>query len=170
MKNRASIATLAVTAAMLVAIVGFEGFSGTAKPPVKGDVPTLGFGSTTHEDGAPVMPGETIAPVPALRLAIADIEKKETALKQCLSGVFLTPHEYDAFVSLAYNVGTGAVCRSSIVPKLKAGHYLEACQTILDFTRVQGRDCCDPQNKRFCGGICARRKAEYQTCLGVKER
>jgi len=164
--TRLAIGTLGLSAAGLVYLVNDEGYTSNAIRPVPGDKPTYGFGSTTKMDGSPVKMGDTITPPAALKLAARDISLKEGALKNCFGGITLTQGEYDAYVSLAYNVGSAAVCRSSIVTKLKAGRYEDACRTILDFRNVQGRNCCAPENARFCGGICTRRQKEYQMCMG----
>jgi lysozyme len=163
---RVAVGAMTLGAGGLVSLALYEGYEPTARPPVKGDVPTVGFGSTRHADGTPVVAGEVITPPRALALMARDVRAKEGVLKTCLGDVALTQDEYDALVSLAYNVGPSAVCRSSIPAKLKAGDYAAACRTILDFKRVQGRDCSLPANKRFCGGIWTRRQAEAATCLG----
>ncbi|MDR0701300.1 MAG: hypothetical protein LBF61_02655 [Azoarcus sp.] len=164
--SRLPIGALALVATGLVAVATYEGYEPKARPPVPGDVPTVGFGSTTHADGTPVRAGETITPPAALALMVRDVTAKEGALKICLAGVWLHQHEYNAIVSVAYSVGSAAVCHSSIPAKLRAGEFEAACRTILDFKKVQGRDCCLPKNKTFCGGICTRRQAEYRQCLG----
>ena len=164
---RVSIAALILSAAGFSYIALDEGYAPKAVPPVPGDVPTYGLGSTTHADGTPVKAGETITPPEAIQLAVRDISVKEAALKRCIPAeVKLTQGEYDAIVSLAYNVGPGAVCASSIPRKLAAGDYAAACRTILDFKRVQGRDCSLPENRSFCGGIWTRRQREYRQCMG----
>lgn len=164
-KTRIAIGALAFSAAGLVALVGDEGYIPVARRPVPGDPPTVGFGNTRHADGSPVRPGETITPPSAVRLAARDISAKESVLKSCITGT-LTQGEYDAYVRLAYNVGASAVCRSSIPKKIAAGEYAAACKTILDFRRVQGRDCSLPVNARFCGGVWLRRQEEYRWCMG----
>jgi lysozyme len=50
-RSRTAVAALGLSAAALVGLVLHEGYSDRAIIPVKGDVPTLGFGSTTHSDG-----------------------------------------------------------------------------------------------------------------------
>jgi lysozyme len=162
-RRPSSVITLA--AAGLVAILAYEGYTSKAIRPVPGDVPTYGFGATVKADGSPVEMGDSVNLPAALALAARDIAGKESVLKACLSDVLLTQGEYDAYVSLAYNVGPAAVCKSSIPAKLRAGQYEAACKTILDFKRVQGRDCCAPENARFCGGLCKRRQSEVQTCM-----
>jgi lysozyme len=165
---RQALAALTLGAAALgTGILAYEGFSEAARRPVPGDVPTYGYGSTVKADGQPVRLGERITRPAARALAARDVRVKEGQLKSCLAGVRLYQYEYDALVSLAYNVGAAAVCRSSIVPKLRAGDYAAACQTILSFRKVQGRDCFAPANQRFCGGIKTRRESEYATCLGT---
>jgi len=64
-RPRTTVAALGLSAAALVDLVLHEGYSDRAIIPVKGDVPTLGFGSTTRADGSPVRLGDTITP-PAL--------------------------------------------------------------------------------------------------------
>jgi lysozyme len=163
---RVFVAGLALSAAGLVGVVSYEGYTNNAISPVKGDVATYGFGSTTRADGSPVQMGDSIKPPAALALAARDIALKEAALKSCFGDARLTQGEYDALASLAYNVGAGAVCKSSIPGKFRAGNYAAGCKTILDFKKVQGRDCSLPANKSFCGGVWTRRQAEYKTCMG----
>ena len=165
LKQRIVIAALTLSAAGFVGIVSHEGYSDRAIVPVPGDPPTIGFGSTIYANGTPVRLGETTSPPAAVALAVRDVSVKEGDLKRCIDAK-LYQHEYDALVDLAYNVGAGAVCRSSIPAKLAAGDYVSACKTILDFRRVQGRDCSLPQNKRFCGGVWKRRQAIYRLCMG----
>lgn len=166
-KPRLWIAALALSAAGLVGIVGNEGYTDRAVQPVKNDKWTYGLGSTTRPDGKPVQPGDTITPPLAIKLAVRDIAVKEVALRACFGEeVKLTQGEYDAYVDLAYNVGTGAVCRSSIPQKVRRGEYAAACRTILDFKKVQGRDCSLPQNKKFCGGVWTRRLRNFKQCMG----
>ncbi|MDR2674865.1 MAG: glycoside hydrolase family protein [Opitutaceae bacterium] len=173
-KLRIPIAVITLAAAGFGGIVAWEGYVETAAPPVKGDVPTYGFGSTTHADGSPVKAGEKITPPAAVRLTLAHIAKDETELKRCFGQeTLIAQHEWDAFVSLAYNVGPGAVCASSIPGKLKAGNYEAACKTILDFNAfctkpkvksLTGKMICPPGAKRVLAGLTARRNAEYQLC------
>jgi lysozyme len=156
-----------------VTYIGYEGFSETAVPPVAGDVPTYGFGTTRGPDNSPLRGGEKITPPAAVALALRDVEAHEGILKKCLAGVALYQHEYDAFVSLELN--TGAVCGSSIPAKLRAGDYAAACKTILDFDgfctkpkvkNAAGKRVCPPGAMKKLPGLTKRRQAEYQTCIG----
>ena len=149
--NRTQLASLLLSAAALVGLVTHEGYSDQTIIPIKGDVPTIGFGSTEG-----VKLGDKTNPVAALQRAMRDIAGKETAVKKCVK-VPLYQHEYDAYISLAYNVGTGAFCGSTLVKKLNIGDYTGACNEILRWDRAQGR---------VVKGLTMRRQKEYNQCLG----
>jgi lysozyme len=151
MKARIVIGALTLSASALVGIAVHEGYRGEAYIPVKGDVPTIGFGTT---DG--VKPGDRIEPVQALVRKLADVKRFEGALKQCVR-VPLHQYEYDAFLSLAYNIGPGAFCGSTLVRRLNAGDYAGACAEILRWDRFRG----EPLR-----GLTLRRQAENRQCLG----
>lgn len=154
---------LSLSAAALVAIVGHEGYTDAAVIPVPGDVPTYGFGSTRRADGAPVKMGDTIRPAAALRLSLQEIQGAEAGLKACVTAP-LTQGEYDSLVSLAYNVGTATVCKSTMVRLHNAGQHEAACAEFDRWTFFQGKDCRDPANR--CGGLAKRRAAERAQCEG----
>ncbi len=151
MKVRVVIGALSLSASALVGIALHEGYRGEAYIPVKGDVPTIGFGTT---DG--VKPGDRIEPVQALVRKLADVQRFEGALKECVR-VPLHQYEYDAFMSLAYNIGPGAFCGSTLVRRLNAGDYTGACNEILRWDRFRG----EPLR-----GLTLRRQAENRQCLG----
>jgi lysozyme len=151
MKARIVIGALTLSASALVGIAVHEGYRGEAYIPVKGDVPTIGFGTT-----AGVKPGDRIEPVQALVRKLQDVQRFEGALKQCVR-VPLHQYEYDAFLSLAYNIGPGAFCGSTLVRRLNAGDYAGACAEILRWDRFRG----EPLR-----GLTLRRQAENRQCLG----
>lgn len=146
---RLPVVALRLSAVALVGIAGWEGYKSAAYIPVPGDVPTIGFG-TTHG----VKMGDTIDPVTALQRKIRDVEKFEGAIKQCVT-VPLFQHEYDAYLSLAYNIGPQAFCRSTLVRKLNAGDYAGACKEILRWDRFKGKP---------LAGLTKRRQSEYLQC------
>lgn len=109
--------------------------------------------------------GDKITPPKALARALTDVERFEGALRTCVK-VPLHQHEYDAFVDLSYNIGSGAFCGSTLVKKLNTADYAGACAEIRRWTRFQGKDCAAPENARLCGGLAKRRQAGYRQCLG----
>lgn len=161
--KRQHIAALALSAAALVNIAAnHEHFRGNAYIPVKGDVPTIGFGTTEG-----VKMGDKITPERALIRLLADANAYERAIKGCVTAP-LYQREYDAYLSLTYNIGAGAFCRSSIPKKLAAGDYAAACETIRDFNGV----CVERDRRGKCikkkvlRGLEIRREAEYRQCTG----
>ena len=150
-RRRAGIAGLAVSASTFVAILMHEGYSDDAYTPVPGDVPTIGFGTTSG-----VKPGDHITAPRAVARAMVDVQKFEGAIKQCVK-VPLAQGEYDAGVSLAYNIGPGAFCKSSVVAKWNAGDYAGGCQAILLYDKFKGKP---------LRGLTVRRRAEYKLCMG----
>jgi len=110
--NRSQLASLTLSASALVWLAMSEGFTDRAIQPLPGDKWTYGFGTT---DG--VKPGDTISPPKALERKLRDVQAFEGALKQCVT-VPLAQGEYDAYVSLAYNIGGTAFCSSTLVPPL----------------------------------------------------
>ncbi len=163
MKERLLPIGLAISAAAFVGLAVSEGYTDSAVTPVKGDVPTYGFGTTRRDDGSPVRIGDRTTPPKALARALADVQKFEGALRQCVT-VPLYQHEYDAYLRLAYNIGENAFCGSTLVKKLNAQDYPGACAEILRWKNFQGRDCSKAGSG--CGGLWTRRQDEYRQCMG----
>ncbi len=75
--------------------------------------------------------------------------------------------EYDLYTHLAYNIGPGAFCGSTLVKKLNAGDYLSACQQILAWRMFKGTDCSLPN--RVCGGIWKNRQQTHARCIAAQQ-
>lgn len=155
---RTSVAALSLSAAAFVGILTREGYTDTAIIPTKGDVPTVGFGTTGG-----VRLGDRTTPVEAARRALADTQQFEGQLKRCVH-VPLHQAEYDVYVDLSYNIGGGAFCSSTIVQKLNAGDYRGACDAILLWRYAAGYDCSTPGNRR-CAGLWADRLRTHAQCV-----
>lgn len=151
MAVRARVAGLSLSAAALVAIATHEGFRDRAYDDGVG-VQTIGFGTT-----AGVKPGDRITVERALIRLLADADRMQRELRACIGDVPMYQHEWDAIVSWAYNIGTGAACKSTLVRKLKAQDYAGACNELLRWDYAGG--------KRLAG-LTKRRQAEYQQCMG----
>ena len=152
MIKRTHIAALALSAVGLVGIVGYEGYTDTAIIPVPGDVPTLGFGTTEG-----VRLGDRTTPPQALRRALRDAARYEQFIRDCVT-VPLAQREYDAFVSLAYNIGPSAFCGSTLVRKLNVGDYSGACAEISRWDKFKGAP---------LAGLTRRRAEERALCEGI---
>lgn len=160
---RLIIGALSLSASALIGLAVSEGYRDAAYIPTKGDVPTVGFGSTTRPDGSPVQMGDRTDPVQALQRKARDLQTFEGALKTCVHAP-LYQAEYDVYVDHAYNIGSGAFCSSSIVKRLNAGDYAGACDAILMWKRVGAQDCSQPGN-RVCWGLWERRLAAHARCM-----
>lgn len=80
---------------------------------------TIGYGNITYLDGSKVKKGDEIT------REQADLMFKETANKfaykvASLIDVCLTQNQFNALVSLAYNIGLGAFEKSTILKKVNA--------------------------------------------------
>lgn len=165
-KVRIAVAALTLSAAGFVAIIDREGYSDAPIVPVPGDPLTIGFGTTTHPDGSPIRPTDRITPPRAVARAMQDVQAFEGALKQCVK-VPLSQAEYDLYLSMSYNVGSGAFCRSSIVRALNEERYADACNHILDWKFVRGFDCSTPGN-RVCPGLWRDRLELHAKCVAAQ--
>lgn len=150
-KKRTAIASLCISAACLAGIAGYEGYRGEAYMPTKNDRPTIGFGETKD-----VKMGQTTTPERALVQLLKSTEAHADSIRPCIK-VPLYQHEWDAYVSLAYNIGAGNFCKSTLVKKLNAEDYSGACREILRW---------DKQAGKTLPGLTRRRQAEYATCTG----
>jgi lysozyme len=149
--GRTAVAGLVLSASTLVGIALHESYRSDAYLPTPNDVPTIGFGTT---DG--VKPGDKITPDRALVRLLADASKVDAAVKRC-APVPMFSHEFNAYVSLTYNIGEGAFCRSTIARKLNSGEYEGACKAILMW---------DKQAGKVLPGLTKRRQEEYRLCIG----
>jgi lysozyme len=152
MFKRQDIAAISLSATALVALVIHEGYRSDAYLPLPGDLPTIGFGTTSG-----VKLGDKTTPEKALLVAMKDVQTFEGAVKSCVK-VPLSQHEYDAYIALSYNIGTGAFCRSTLVKKLNAGDYIGSCNEILKWDQFKGKP---------LTGLTKRRQEEYKKCLGL---
>jgi len=155
-KTRAVIAGLVLSAGGLIGIASHEGYKGEAYIPVPGDVATIGFGSTTNSDGSRVALGQRTTPVASLKRLGEHVEVFEDAVRRC-APVEMYQYEFDAYVSLTYNIGANAFCKSTLSKKLIAYDYEGACKEILKWDKFQGNS---------LPGLTKRRMEEYDTCIG----
>lgn len=148
--SRSFVALLGLSAMGLVGIANYEGYQGTAYRDTV-NVATIGFGTTEG-----VKLGDKTTPDRALQRLLKDAEKASDGVRLCVA-VPLTQGEFDAFVSLSYNIGSGAFCSSTLVKLLNQGHYADACAQILRWDKAGGKP---------LAGLTTRRRGEYLTCMG----
>lgn len=164
--KRSRVAGLALSASALVGLIAHEGYTDKAVIPVKGDRPTVGFGSTFKEDGTAVKMGDAITPQKAIARTLNHVQKDEAGLKSCVTAP-LSQAEYDLMVNFSYQYGVPTLCSSSIVKQVNAGNYAASCEGYLLYKKVAGYDCSTPGNKR-CPGVWARSQERYKTCMAAQ--
>lgn len=154
LRQRIAIGALVVSLAGAAGIAQWEGFTDRAVIPIPGDVPTIGHGTTVYPDGTPVKLGDTATRKEAVAYFQHDLDAFERGVKRCVK-VPLYQYEYDAYMSLTYNIGVTAFCGSTLVRKLNSGDYSGACAQISRWNRAQGRE---------VKGLTNRREQERKTC------
>lgn len=166
-KYKSLIAALTLSASAFIGIVMHENYTENAIIPTKNDRPTMGYGSTFHEDGTPVKMGEKTTPVKALVMARIHISKDEKVFQDSLPNVRLSQTEYDVYMNWIYQYGSAAWMTSSMRKNLLKGEYTKACNSMLLYKYSGGYDCSIPNNK-ICSGVWERQKNRNTLCLSVQ--
>lgn len=159
---RLFVGSLAFSAAGYGALVAREGYTDTAVIPVKNDRPTVGFGSTFTETGAPVKMGDKITAPKAIARSLAHIAKDEVGIKRCIH-VPLSQVEYDKLVDFTYQFGPAVTCKSGMVKHYNAGNYAQACEVYPQYKYSGGYDCSTPGNK-ICSDVYQRGLDRRDAC------
>lgn len=94
---------------------------------------TIGYGSTLG-----VKSGMTITEAQAEALLKKDLSRFESAVTRLVK-VPLTANQFSALVSFAFNVGEGALERSTLLRHLNAGRYAMAAQEFLKWNKAGGK-------------------------------
>lgn len=134
-------------------------------------VPTIGYGSTYYEDGAPV----TLNDKPITKKRAEELLINTLALYEKTVGTFvqssINANQFDALVSFCYNVGVAALKASTLLKKVNMfpndpsieGEFLKWSKA--DGTK-NGKDddgdgkIDEPGEKQILNGLLRRRKAE----------
>ena len=103
---------------------------------------TSGIGHTSG-----VVPGREITEREAAANLVADVMNVEKRLAVC-APVEMPPRVYDALVSFAFNVGTGAACRSTLVSFIKRKQWPQACNQLTRWVYVNGVKNAGLENRR----------------------
>lgn len=117
-----SSAPLTPSAKLVAFIQGFEKCRLKAYMPTPNDKPTLGWGST----GPDIVMGMTWTQAQADARFAADLAKFASGVFKALNGAPTTQDQFDAMVSLAYNIGLANFGISSVLSNHRAIHYQTA--------------------------------------------
>ena len=92
-----------------------------------GGVPTIGYGSTYYEDKTKVKMGDVITEERASELFKNVVSKFELGVLKLLKRT-LKQNEFDALVSLTYNIGLGNLTTSKLLAIINSDKYLDKTQ------------------------------------------
>lgn len=115
-----------------------------------GNLPTACFGATQG-----VVIGRYYTDDQCMAMLARDAVSHGVEIANCLPDD-LPVQMRAAFTSAAYNIGSGAFCKSSMSRKAMAGDYTGACNALLMWVNAGGKP---------VQGLVNRRSAERQLCL-----
>lgn len=99
--------------------------------------------------------GATYTPAQCDAQLDRDLERHAAGIARCVPMDRLTDGQRVAFVDAAYNIGISAFCDSSMARRANAGDMTGACDALLLWNRVAGREVV---------GLTARRQRERELC------
>lgn len=114
-------------------------------------------GVLTYCDGATesAMWGATYTPAQCNAQLDRDLERHAAGIAKCVPLDRMTDGQKVAFVDAAFNIGVPAFCGSSMARRANAGDMAGACDALLLWNRVAGRE---------VTGLTARRQRERELC------
>lgn len=165
---RIRVAALTISAAAFGTWQASEGFTSKAVIPTKGDVPTLGHGSTRYEDGTRVKMGDTITRPRAAQLARNLMNQDAKAFAASLpADAKLHQVEFDQYLDFTGQYGMGNWRASSMRSNIIKGDYVAACHSLLKYKFAAGYDCSTPGNRR-CPGVWTRQLERHSKCMAAQ--
>jgi lysozyme len=100
---------------------------------------TIGYGHTSAAGAPEVKPGMRISQIEADAILARDLEAFEKGVRSLVKGP-LTQGQFDALVSFTFNVGLGALKRSTLLKRLNAGQHKAVPAELMKWTRAGGRE------------------------------
>jgi len=114
----------------------FEGFRDKAYKDSAG-IWTIGFGTIKIGD-RPVQQGDTITREAAVAAMQSDLAWAQTAVNK-LVRPGLSQHQFDALVSLVYNIGETAFSKSTLLKQLNQQNFILAAQEFPKWNKAGGK-------------------------------
>lgn len=99
---------------------------------------TIGYGHTSMAGPPKVVPGLRITMAEADAILARDLGRYEAGVSNAVTRV-PSQHQFDAMVSLCYNIGEGAFARSSVVRHFNAGDMDKAAASFALFRKSGGK-------------------------------
>ena len=99
---------------------------------------TIGWGTTVYPNGQKVKKGDKITLEQAKQYKAYDLARFEKAVNDAVK-VPLNQNQFNALVSLAYNIGEKAFTGSTLVKRLNDGNYEAAADQFLVWVNAGGK-------------------------------
>lgn len=99
---------------------------------------TIGYGHTSMAGPPKVVPGLRITMAEADAILARDLGRYEAGVSKAVTRV-PSQHQFDAMVSLCYNIGEGAFARSSVVRHFNSGDLDKAAASFALFRKSGGK-------------------------------
>ena len=99
---------------------------------------TIGYGTIKYPDGSKVKKGDKITKAQAKEYKLHDLKEFESTVNTSVK-VPLTQNQYDALVSLSYNIGSSAFKNSTLLKKLNSGDYKGTSEQLLLWNKAGGK-------------------------------
>lgn len=80
---------------------------------------TIGFGTIMYPDGRKVKPGETCTMSQAIEWLMHELNTKAIAIEHHFFNVQINQNQFDALLSFTYNLGVGALNKSTLLKKVR---------------------------------------------------
>ena len=109
-------------------------------------VPTIGYGWTSG-----VKMGDVWTREKAEHMLIEGVKPYEKAVQEAIGDAKTSQNQYDAMVSLCYNIGPGNFKKSSVAKLHKEGKYAQAAAAFMMWVKAGGK---------IIGGLIKRRNKE----------
>ena len=117
--------------------------------PCPANVWTIGYGAT----GPGILPGVVWTKAQCEERLQDDVTEFSAGVAKLLGDSKTTQHQFDALVSLAFNIGLGGLTKSTVLRKHKAGDYAGAADAFAMWNKGGGR---------ILPGLVRRRAAEAE--------
>lgn len=108
---------------------------------------TIGYGLTSAAGIAQVYPGMVITQEKADEYLVRALKQYEQAVERALTRT-PTQSQFDAMVSLCYNIGPGAFAKSSVVRRFNDGDIPGSADAFLMWNKAGGRELQGLTNRR----------------------
>ena len=116
-------------------------------------IPTIGYGNTFYADGKPVKLGDKITKQQADELLPAIVQKFAISVANAIK-TSVSQHQFDAMVSLAYNIGIGNFIKSTLLGLVnKKASDIQVANEFMKWNKSNGK---------ILEGLNKRRKSEAE--------